>query len=108
MTKRIDNQDQGNDPFGPFNLSDFKKWMKSQPEENRSSRQDMLGLHVESKVSPRKLLARMEVQDGEAEEVAKEFCKEGGVISDLDGHNVLIEVDSGSFVIHRMYVKRRD
>lgn len=94
------------DPFGPFNLNDFKKWMGGQ--HDNKSKSHMIGLEVESKVSYKKLLSRIiEMDEGDSiEEVAKDFKENGGVISEMDGPNILIEVDSGSFIIHRMYVKR--
>jgi hypothetical protein len=103
MNKRIDEK---GDPFGPFNFSDFKKWMENQ--HDAKSKPNMIGLQVESKVAFKRLLSRIETQDGEIEEVARDFKKNGGTITDVDGHNVLIEVDSGSFIIHRMYVKREE
>lgn len=104
MDKRI--EDKGSS-FRSFNLSDFKKWMDNQ--HDAKSKPDMIGLAVESKVNLKKLVSRIEVQDDEdIEEVAKEFKKNGGTIVDVDGHNVLVEVDSGSFTIHRMYVKKKD
>lgn len=95
------NQD---DVFSLFNLNDFKKWMHTQKEES-PLKQNLMGLHVESKVGFKRLISRMDVQEGEEEELAKEFKHHGGVIADIDEHNFLIEVDSGSFIIHKMYVK---
>lgn len=103
MNKRIDEK---GDPFGPFNFSDFKKWMGNQ--QDAKSKSNMIGLQVESKVTYKRLLSRIETEDGEIEEVAKDFKKNGGTITEVNGHNVLIEVDSGSFMIHRMYVKREE
>ena len=40
--------------------------------------------------------------------IVEDFKKNGGVISEVDGQKLMIEVDSGTFVIHRMYVKRCD
>lgn len=93
-----------NDPFGPFDVGNFKKWMKNQPDV--SSKSNIVGLQVESKVTLKKLLTRIDTQNGILEQVAKDFKKSGGVITEVDGQNVLIEVDSGSFIIHRMYVKK--
>jgi translation initiation factor 1 (eIF-1/SUI1) len=101
MNKRIDEK---GDPFGPFSLSDFKKWMENQ--QDAKAKPNMVGLQVESKVTLKKLLSRIETQDGDLEEVAKDFKKNGGTITEVDGHNVLIEVDSGTFLIQRMYVKK--
>lgn len=103
MNKRID---ENSDPFGPFNFGDFKKWMEHQ--NDGKSKTNMIGLQVESKVPFKRLLSRIETQVGEIEEVAKDFKKNGGTITNVDGQNVIIEVSSGSFIIHRMYVKRED
>ena len=103
MEKRSDNK---GDPFGPFNFSDFKKWMGSQ--HDAKSKSNMIGLQVESKIAYKKLISRMETQEGEIEEVAKDFKKNGGIIAEVNGHNVLVEVESGSFIIHRMHVKEED
>ena len=95
------------DPFGPFNLNDFKKWMHGQ--QDNKSKSNMIGLEVESKISYKKLLSRIiETEEGETTEVAKDFKENGGTISEMDGQNILIEVSCGSFIIHRMYVKRQD
>jgi len=102
MNKR---SDEKGDPFGPFNFGDFKKWMEHQ--QDTKAKPNMVGLQVESKVAFKKLLSRIETQDGEIEEVARDFKKNGGTITSVDGHNV-VEVDSGSFMIHRMYIKRED
>jgi hypothetical protein len=90
------------DPFGTFNLSEFKKWMSQQKD---SGRKTMVGLEVESKIPYKKLLSRIETQDGELVEVAKCFKKNGGVITEENGHYIFVEVDNGSFMIHRMHLK---
>jgi hypothetical protein len=48
----------------------------------------------------------MEIQEGDCTEVAKDFKENGGIINEVDGYIFLIEVDSGSFFIHRMHVKK--
>ena len=105
MNKRIDEK---NNYFGPFNFSEFKRWMEHQTDNDDKTKPNMIGLQVESKVTFKKLLSRIETQDGEIEEVARDFKKNGGTIKELDGPNFLIEVTSGSFIVHRMYVKRED
>lgn len=105
MTKRNDRK--GGDPFNPasFSLSDFKKWMENQQKEE-SPKKDLVGLEVESKVGVRKLVSRMETDD-DVEELAEDFKKNGGVISEVDGNRLMVEVESGTFIIHRMYVKKK-
>ena len=100
MNKWSKNSD---DPFGPFNLSDFKKWMSQQQD---AGKRTMVGLEVESKIPYKKLVTRIETQDGELVEVAKDFKQNGGVITEENGHYMFVEVDSGNFMIHRMYLKR--
>jgi hypothetical protein len=93
------------DPFGPFNLSDFKKWMSHQQDAGKST---MVGLQVESKIPFKKLLSRIEAQDGEVYEVAKEFKRHGGTITEENGHYMYVAVKNGSFMVHRMYLKRAE
>jgi hypothetical protein len=50
----------------------------------------------------------METQDGDTYEVAKEFKKNGGSITEENGHYMYVSVSEGSFLIHRMYLRRMD
>lgn len=101
MSKWIDKSD----PFGPFNFSDFKKWMSNQED---SKERSLVGMRVESKVALKKLLSRMETQEGDTVEVANDFKKNGGVIKEENGHYMYVDVESGNFLIHRMYLRRSD
>lgn len=92
------------DPFGFFDLSDFKNWMNQQ--KDTRPKIEIIGLHVESRANLKRLLSKIEICEGEIDEVAKDFKENGGIISEADGHKFLIDVDSGSFIIHRMHVKR--
>lgn len=65
-----------------------------------------VGLQVESKISTKKLMAVMQPEEGDTEELAKDFIENGGVITDVDEKLFLIEVDSGTFYISRSYVSR--
>lgn len=96
------------DNFGQFNLADFKKWMESQQEESPYHK-NFVGVYVESKVSIKKLINRMEAEnEDELKEIARDFQENGGVIKEVDGHYFKIGVDSGEFIIHRMFVKKPD
>jgi translation initiation factor 1 (eIF-1/SUI1) len=101
MNKRID---KFGDPFGPFDLNDFKKWMEHQ--HDAKAKPNMVGIQVEPKIPYKKLISRMDVQEGDLEEVAKEFKKNGGTITEVNGHHFLVENEKGNFFIHRMYVQR--
>ena len=95
-----------------LSLDDFKKWMEQQEaetpfqSEHDRKKHDLIGVQVESKVGAKKLVAKMTPEDGEAEDLALDFLEFGGVISDTEGKNFLIEVDSGYFRIARHYVRR--
>jgi hypothetical protein len=71
-----------------------------------SQRQTMVGLEVESKIPYKKLITRIETEEGDLNEVAKDFKKNGGIITEENGHYMFVKVDSGNFMIHRMYLKR--
>jgi len=96
-----------------FSLDDFKKWMEFQKDGHEGQGQpkrtsDLIGIQVESKVSERKLIARMVPENGEAEDLALDFINEGGIVVDVNGKNFLIEVDSGTFFIARHCIRRVD
>lgn len=93
------------DPFGPFNFSDFKKWMSHQNDARKNS---MVGFKVESKIPLKKLLSRIETQEGDTIDVAKDFKKNGGTITEENGYYMYVSVDSGNFMIHKMHIKRAD
>lgn len=94
------------DPFGPFNFNEFKKWMENHGDQKKKN---LLGLQVESKLNIRRLLTTIqETKEGNIETVAKDFKKNGGIISEVDGNDVVVKVNSGSFIIHKMYVKKPD
>ena len=99
------NYKKDSDPFGPFNFSDFKKWMSQQGDSRKSS---MVGVQVETKIPLKKLVSRIETQEGELLEVAKDFVKNGGKITEENGHFMFVSVDSGSFMIHKMHLKKSD
>jgi translation initiation factor 1 (eIF-1/SUI1) len=100
------NKQRNDNLFSPFNLSHFKKWMNHQ--HDTKSETNIVGLKVESKISFKKLISRIESEDDNLEEIAKDFKKNGGVITDMNENNILIEVESGCFTIHKMYVKKKN
>ena len=90
-----------------FNFSDFRKWIHNQDLESvEMNKPSHNGLTVESKVSPKHLLAQIKPEDGDAKELVKNFIENGGTVRGIDGTNFLIEVESGSFCVNRRYVKR--
>lgn len=91
-----------------FSLDDFKNWMKSQGEyvSKMNKRNAVIGVMVESKVVPNKLINKMFPEDGNIFELTKDFKRSGGKIIDVDGKNFLIEVDSGTFYIAKQFIRK--
>lgn len=93
-----------NNPFNQnnFNLNNFKKWMQN--ENYKHPKKSLIGSIVESKISSKRLISRIETQKGELEEVVKDFKKNGGVVLEEDGYTILVEVSTGIFLIHKAYL----
>ena len=88
--------------YDNFNINCFRKWMKK--ERDNLPNKSLIGSLVESKISLKRLITRMETQEGDLEEVAKDFHKNGGTIIEENGYNLLIEVSTGNFLIHKTYL----
>lgn len=93
-----------------FSLSNFKKWMGEQeinsPQSKPRKFKPLVGLQVESKIHVEKLLSKMQTEEGDAEILAEEFVEDGGQIADVNDKSFLIEVASGTFYVHRCYVRK--
>jgi fumarate hydratase class II len=93
-----------------ISLEDFKKWMDSQQQSTHSfsrPNDNLIGTMVESKVSMKKFASKMNMESGDIDKVISEFSESGGKIADIEDKNFLIETTSGSFIIHKYYVRRR-
>lgn len=101
MTKWVENTD--GEPT--FSMNDFKKWMDIQSRKDEATHPDT-GVIVEAKVSIKKLISRMEPDDGELYELAKDFRRNGGKVIDADGETVIVEVASGTFRVMRNAVRK--
>jgi len=93
-----------------FSLDDFKKWMEGQDAESNevSAEQGMIGSEVQSKINLKKLLSKINVEDGNEEELSQEFSEHGGTVVDCVNKNFLIEVKSGNFYLNSRYVELKD
>lgn len=97
-----------------ISLDNFKKWVrqnkKTEQSQYKYSEQEdnhnYIGLKVKSKISFGKLMNKIEINEGDMEEVCDDFLKEGGIIADDEDVNFLIEVTSGSFYIKHCYVAK--
>lgn len=96
-------KDEGKEPS--FSLNDFRKWVGKQKREAKSVKSKYKGSIVESKLSLKRLVTKMDVDQGELFEMAKDFKRRGGTILECDGDNILlIEVNSGTFRIPKIFV----
>ncbi len=96
-------KDSGMEPN--FSLNDFRKWMSKQKFE-ASSKSRLRGRIAESKLSFKRLVRKMDVDQGDLYEMAKDFKKRGGTILECDRDNILlIEVRSGTFRIPKFFVQ---
>jgi len=107
MGRLRDDYQRDDDPREPkFSLNDFRRWMasQSQPTERKKSR--LVGCYAESKINARRLANHITVEDGELDELARDFRKHGGIVKDVDrDNNVLIEVQSGTFHVPTFFVR---
>jgi hypothetical protein len=93
-----------------FSLNDFKKWMASQtdkPAQKSRRHSELVGLQAESKISVKRLINKITAEEGDVHELASDFRQYGGIILDVDkDDNLTIEVDSGTFVIPKFFVRK--
>ncbi len=89
-----------------FSLHDFKKWMAGQNDKPARQRSELIGLRVESKLSPKRLVKRIEIEEGDSKSLVKEFCHYGGVIIGVDDNRLLVEVEEGSFYVPKFFCKK--
>jgi hypothetical protein len=98
-----------------FSLDDFKNWLSKEADLSEffalSSRMgskpgdELIGREVYAKVSPKKLLEKIKPEEGDPETLVEELVENGGMILSLNGKDLLIEVDSGSFLMPRFCVR---
>ncbi len=84
-----------------FSLSDFKKWM----EHEDSSKRNVEGKRVTSTLSPKKLLAVAEADQGDLYESVRAFYRNGGTVLSQDGDYLLVDAGAGTFYINRSSVR---
>jgi hypothetical protein len=96
--------DKNNRKEPNFSLNDFRKWMSKQ-RKFESRKPKYRGCIVESKISLKRLITKMDIDQGDLQEMAKDFKRRGGTILECDGDNILlVEVRSGTFRIPKFFV----
>lgn len=92
-----------------FSFNDFKNWMSHQDFDLRKINR-LVGSFVESKISAKKLADKIETEEESMiPRLAKEFRKNGGTIIEVHRDDmILIEVDSGKFMLHKYFLKKQE
>lgn len=81
-----------------FSLDNFKKWIDEQEvqKENEIAR---------STIGIKKLISKIDIEDGDVKEVCKDFFENGGKIISKENKKYLIEVSTGTFYLHKLYLE---
>lgn len=98
-----------------FSMDEFKKFFADQDQNKSvenffefstddSKKSKFDGCTAYSRVSSRKLLEKIEVIEGDAKSIVKDFLENGGSIVDTNLSNLCIETDLGKFEIPRFCV----
>lgn len=110
---------QGNKINSDFCLEEFEDWLLKQDEQipmdfnlekiienkNKQLQEDLSGFEVKAKVSREKIDEKIEVVDGDQEDLIEDLLEFGGTILEDKGKQFLIEVDSGSFYLSKFCLK---
>ena len=100
---------------GKFSIDGFKKWMSengglapAKAFEHQEPLDEHIGQWAGSRLSTKKLAAKIEVVSGEAKDIIMDFASDGGTIMEAEEDKFLIEVDSGRFYLPRHCIKRAE
>lgn len=93
------------DPFNSFNLSDFKKWINNH-HDTKKSEDEFIGCHVKIRPSVENFDEKIQIEYGDESEILKQFLESGGKVLERDGNRLMVDVDAGSFVCHKRFLKK--
>jgi len=103
-----------------FSMNEFKDWLSKQEDMKKffdlneeeevrvaKPKNKFLGKEVVAKMSRNKLEETIEPQEADADidQLLDELMETGGVITGINGRNLVIEVESGTFQMPRFCVK---
>lgn len=93
-----------------FSVDGFSNWFNSKDHDssfeiNKTKKYELIGMEAKSKISPAKLVEKMNAIDGNCDQLAIEFFEDGGCITKIKGKEFIVEVSSGLFSIKRCYVE---
>lgn len=88
-----------------FSIDNFKKWIENQNQfDEKIKKKFPIGEQVRSNVSSRKLINVLQLEDGQLNQVVKDFLRNGGKISSIQKNKYFVEVSKGNFYINKNYV----
>jgi hypothetical protein len=91
--------------FDNIEIDKFKTWLES----NSNKEPANVGVAVDSKITYKKLLEKIDVEsDDKLEIIAKSFKRYGGTIVKVNNDLLTIKTEKGAFDISKIYVKTRD
>ena len=87
-----------------LNPDNFKKWIKDQNEKKFEMINDKVGSLAETKLSLKRLVKKIDIVEGKANKLAKDFFENGGTVKEILNEECLIEVKNGCFYIEKKYI----
>ena len=96
-----------------FSIYEFKDWMSKQDHSNffdlsknkEDKPHEYIGEQAFAKVSKKKLMKKAVMDEDDLEEAVDEFIDDGGIVTEVNGKMLLIEVGTNSISLPRFCVK---
>ena len=86
--------------WSPNFMAEFKKWMNESAEDVNLKKGSVVGTELKLKT----LIERMDCQesyDNTVIDLAKYFKKNGGTVSEMNGHQITIKTKKGIFILNK-------
>lgn len=87
-----------------LNLDNFKRWMKNHEDDDQDEEQKIVGVEVQPKYSPKKMIRNMSIESGKPGKVIREFMDGMGIVKEMTGNECLVTVPSGELTISRKFL----
>lgn len=97
-----------------LSVNGFKDWLSVQKDvsdffniglDRHDESCELIGKFVKARAPKSKLIEKIECDTDDPHSIIDEFLREGGTILEVHNRKFLIEVDSGSFLLPRFFVK---
>ena len=97
-----------------LSVNGFRNWLSTQKDisdffniglDRHDENEELVGKFVKARASTKKLLEKIECDADDPEILVEEFVHNGGTILEVQDKSLLIEVESGSFLLPKFCVK---